>query len=98
MLIERVAIGHPGDVIGDDARCRCGPRTMRERTPLGWQALRLREQKLEQLLNDAMRLRGHAVEAVVTVHAIEEKPAQIPIMLIHRAGKADNGAAEIANF
>ncbi len=94
MFVEREAIGHAGNIIGNHARGLARARPARLALPFGRQDLRLGEQQGEQLLHDAARFRGHAIDAVMAIHPLEEKTAQAALLLPHARRRTPITAAE----
>src|SRR6185503_2545095 len=74
------------------------PRAGRLALPFSRQALWLGMQQPEKLLHDTARFRGHAVDAVVTIHALEKKTAQAALLLPHAGRKCDHSRRMAADI
>src|SRR5580704_4616607 len=73
VLVEGEAVGHAGDVVGDQAGAGLGAGRLGRLAPRRRQAVGLGEQQPEQVGHDAARLGVRAVELPVLVHALVEE-------------------------
>ena len=78
MLLDGVGVGHSRDVIADHPRPQkhvafTEPRPV---APGRRQGLGLFEKQMEEIADNAARLAHHAVDAVMTIHSLEQKRTQ----------------------
>ena len=98
MLVEREAVGHAGDVVGDDPRRRrrAGPVASSARHSVGRQS-----GSAQNSSNSSPTMRrafgGHAAHAVVAVHALHQERPERAVVGAHRLGEGDDRAAERAD-
>src|SRR6266404_1762741 len=85
MLEDRVAIGHPGDVISDCASSAGGSvrgfRLQRRVAVLRRHETHVLEKCLEKLLHHPPRLRGHAQHLVVAVDVLAQERLELQVLL-----------------
>src|SRR5579884_2361672 len=76
MFAQRILVGHAREVVRDGAGGRRLARPGGQAAPLARQAVRVREEQPEQLADHALSFEAHTVDAVVAVHALEQKRLQ----------------------
>ena len=89
MLVERVAVGHAGDVVGDDARGLGAPGAIGLLAPLGRQTLRLGDEKLKQQENERMAKLYREV-------ILKEKPVEAGFVPVSQLGGIQPAAPKAA--
>src|SRR5476651_2840214 len=97
VLVEREAVGHAGDVVGDQSGAGGPLGRLRALAPWRRQAVGLGEQQPEQVYHHAPRLGVRAVQEPMLVHAGVEELLDGAVGRGHRLRERDDRTAEGAN-
>src|SRR5262249_40689423 len=84
VLDERIAVGHPGNEIGDAAQPRGLVAGLRALDPIGRNGRRRSGVPVEELADDALGIAHDAHDAGMPVHARVEEILDSPVGLRHR--------------
>ncbi len=98
MLVQRVAVRHPGDIVGDQLGGCLGLGSCRPFAPIGRQAFRFGEENLEQLAHHPAGLAGHPIQAVMAIHVGEQELLQRLVVGAHRVRKRGDGRLQGAHL